>query len=245
MKLKSLLFDDELHVRPPVLLVTVAVFVGYAAVIYLAALIDGVLFLPGPGKGLLNHYGFQATYVTTFIVLINCYYAISYFLRVVSNIGSLLRNEDDLPTGKRIVAPHVHSIFLRGKWKFMLVLFIIIGCLGAIVIFRQLNAPEQFWGNDVFNAKQYKWSYLAANAALLFAWGVVYPVAGFFAIHITLSSEIIIQRLHSKGVLWINFLHDDGCCGMAKFGTLNFQIMLLYLWPAIAIVCLSLTHSQT
>lgn len=46
-------------------------------------------------------------------------------------------------------------------------------------------------------------------------------------------------------MLRLDFLHVDRCGGMSRFGTLNFLVMLIYVWPFGAMYVLHLTHQYT
>lgn len=240
----KLVFDAEMKPRPMFIGAVVACFVIYALLIYLASWADGTLILPGTGRGLLVHYGFQATYLTSAFVLINLVYVISLFIRLLKGIEQFVEPGCRPSLVAGIVSPHLDSIGLNSKWRRVLWLFAIIGLMGSIAIFRELDDPVKFWGNDVFNAKKYVFGYILANLALAFSWTVIYPAAIFFAIHITISSELIIRRMSEKNILNFDFLHDDNCCGLSRFGTLNFSIMLMYLWPLSAMLALHFTHSK-
>ena len=105
--------------------------------------------------------------------------------------------------------------------------------------------PSGYWGDDVFNAARYPYGFLTANPALLFVWSVIYPVALFAAVHMTVSAEIVGSRLIAAGDLKLDFLNSDRCGGLSRFGTMNALIMLIYLWPCGALFALHLTHRYT
>lgn len=238
------IFDDEMKPRPIFIGLIVLLFSIYAGIIYLGSLADDALILPETGRGLLEHYGFQATYLTSACVLINLLYVISLFARLLKGIDLFVERGRDPALAASIVRPHLQSIGLRSKWRRILWLLMLIGLMSSIVIFKELDDPVSFWGNDVFNAKKYTFGYIFANLSLSFAWAVIYPAAAFYVVHITISSELIIRRMSKKGLLKFDFLHDDKCCGLSRFGTLNFAIMLMYFWPLVAMLSLHFTHSK-
>jgi hypothetical protein len=127
----------------------------------------------------------------------------------------------------------------------MLWLFMLVGAAASIAIFTKLDDPSAYWGNDVFNAKSYRYGYIVANGYLFWLWSFVYPVGFFYALHLTFSMGIIVARLKKRNLLRLNFLHIDKCGGMARFGTLNFIIMVIYVWPFAAIYAFHFTHQYT
>jgi len=239
------LFGDSLRPRPGPAGAVLILYLAWAATIYWAASSDGVLRLPDTGRGLLEHYGFLTCFTAGLLVLLNAYFAVAYFLRVVRDIDQYLVPGADAHVLAEITGPHVESILLKGRWKFMLLLFCVIGVAISFVIFAPLDRPATYWGNDVFNARPYARSYLAANAYLLFLWGLVYPLGLFYVFHIAISAQLIVAQLRRRKLLRLNFLHIDRCGGMARFGTLNVLIMLIYVWMSLAIWPLHLTHQSS
>jgi hypothetical protein len=239
------LFDERLLPRWSIVLGMISTSLLLALVVLAASIADGTLQLPGTGRGLLNHYGFQVSFLAAPLVLLTTYYAVSLFLRILRDLEDLLAPGADISLVRAIVRPHINSIFLRSRWRGMLWLFMFIGIAISVAIFSRLDAPMTYWGNDVFNATNYRYGYLAGNLFFLGLWSLIYPIGFFYALHLTLSMEMIVARLKGKNLLRLNFLHIDNCGGMSKFGTLNFVVMLIYFWPALAVYAFHFTHQYT
>jgi hypothetical protein len=239
------LFTKDLFPRKSICIAVGLVFAAYGGLVVASAAGDKTLHLPFPGRGFLDHYGFQASFLSTPLVLLTTYIAVGYFLRLLQHIDLLVVKGADGKDLGRIIGPRVRSLFLKDKWASALGLFAFIGISISLAIFRHLADPVAFWGNDVFNAIQYPRGFVTANVYLLVTWGVVYPIALFCAIQMTCSIEIIASKLRKEKLLRMDFLHIDKCGGMSKFGTLNLMIMVIYLWPLIAFYALHLTHRYT
>lgn len=239
------LFDGRLLPRLTIVLTIILMTLIWVLGILGASIADDTLWLPAPGRGLLHHYGFQASVLAAPVVLLTTYYALSFFLRVLRDIDDLLVANADISSVRAVIRPHIESIFLRRVWSGFLPLFMFIGVASSIVIFRKLNVPATYWGNDVFNATYYQYGYAVANLFLLFLWGTVYPLGLFYAFHVTLSMEMIVRRLKGLNLLRLNFLHVDKCGGMSRFGTLNFIVMTIYVAPFAAITAFHFTHQST
>lgn len=239
------LFTEDFRPRNARCVGLLTIYGIFAALIFGAATTDHVLRLPTPGRGLLDHYGFQACFLSSPLVLMTTYVAVACFLRALGGIDALLKPGVDQLYVTRIITRQICSLFTKDIWRSTLGLFIFIGMSVSIAIFRQLSDPVAFWGNDVFNALRYHYSFIVANLFLFITWGLVYPVAFYAAIHMTISVERIIAQLKSECLLRLDFLHVDRCGGMARFGTVNFMIMLIYLWPLGALYALHLTHRYT
>jgi hypothetical protein len=240
-----LLFDERLLPRWSIVLGIISASLVWALVVLGASIADGTLQLPGTGRGLLNHYGFQASFLAGPLVLLTTYYAVSLFIRILRNIDDVLVPDADISLVRAIIKPHVNSIFLRAQWRGILWFFMFTGLAISIVLFSKLDAPSTYWGNDVFNATKYRYGFVAGNLFFFGLWSVVYPVGVFYALHLTLSMEMIVARLKRRNLLRLNFLHIDNCGGMSRFGTLNFVIMLIYVWPATAVYAFHFTHQYT
>ena|SRR5947209_8330186 len=199
------LFDAKLYPRPSVILLLAVIILLWALAILAASIHDNTLHLPSPGRGLVDHYGFQATFVVAPLMLVTCYYAVSHFLRLLKKLDNILVENADAATVHAIIKPHLDSLFLRGDWKYGLLLLMIIGMAGSIWIFRKLDAPDHFWGNDVFNATAYSYSFIAANSYLLVVWSLVCPIVIFYVIHVSASAEIIVARLRKRGLFRLTF----------------------------------------
>jgi hypothetical protein len=236
------LFNQRLKPRLSVTLSFVVVLLTWALAIVGASIHDENLHLPVPGRGLLDHYGFHATFVVAPLMLATCYLAISRFLCILRDLDEVLVPGAEASIVRGIVKPHIDSLFLRSDWRYALLLMMIIGLAGSIWVFRKLDTPQDFWGNDVFNAMAYPYSFFAANAYLTVVWTIICPVVIFYVLHITASTEIIVARLRKRNLFQLNFLHIDNCGGMSAFGKLNFLIMLIYIWPFGAFYALSITH---
>jgi hypothetical protein len=244
-RLGSLLFTRELRLKKSIFVVVIGTFGIFGLLIFEAAKADHALRLPPPGRGLLNHYGFHACLISAPVVFLTVYTAVGYYLRLLSRIDIILTPDADQKHVAEIIAGHVRSLFLKDSWRGTLGFFVFIGAAVSIAIFRQLNDPVTFWGNDVFNAAHYRHGYIAANLFLFVTWSLIYPTAFYSAIRMTISIERIVNQIKKEGLLKLDFLHIDGCGGMAKFGALNFTIMLIYLGPFGALYALHLTHRNT
>jgi hypothetical protein len=243
-RLGKRLFDQRMLPRKSVVVGIVVISLAWVPLITWASVEDHTLRLPGVGAGLLNHYGLQVSVLAAPLVLLTTYFAVSYFIRIFQNIDELLTPTADISVVREIIRSEFDSLFLLGTWRNMLWLFMFIGAASSIVIFSRLSAPKEFWGNDVFNATYYRYGFVATNSFFFWLWSVVYPVGVFYALHLTLSTSVIITRLQNRNFLRLNFLHPDRCAGMSKFGALNVMIMLIYAWPSAAAYAFHFTHQN-
>lgn len=242
---QSHVLSESGGIRPIVASAIFMFFAFWAVAIFYAARLDGTLELPEDGRGLLVHYGFMACLLSAPLVLVTTYLAISQFFRILGQLDEIVRPGTESETINSIVGPHVRSLALHSRWVLMLVFLIFIGIAVSLTIFKELDEPTEFWGNEVFNAEKHPYGYWTANSFLLLLWGLIYPIGIFFGVHLTMSAELIVAGLRKRELLQLDFLHTDRCGGMAKFGTLNFVTMLIYFWPLCVAGTLHYTHSAT
>lgn len=247
----SRLFTQNFYPKPTYVIGVCSCFLLWGACIYWGAEKDGVLHIPAPnlwtpaGKGLCEHYGFQMAFLSGPLVLITLYYAVSLFLRIANRLSARMKEGIFSLDAHDLLQNQINSLLLRSKWRYMLYLLMIVTFAYSLIIFKKLDNPVNYWGNDVFNACAYPWSYYIANAYLCFLWWIIYPLGVFYGFHITYSAGKMAERFHKLGLIKLDFLHTDSCGGMAQFGQLNTLIMVIYIWPICAVWALSITHTST
>jgi hypothetical protein len=243
-RLGRALFTEDLKTRKSIWGGVIVLFGGLGLLIFKGTQADNALLLPAPGRGLLNHYGFQFCFLSAPFILLTSYMAVACYLCLLSRLDILLDPKTSQKQVTQFITGYLNALFSKNKWGGALGLFIFIGAGFSIITFRQLNNPQVFWGNDVFNAVRYHHGYIWANSVLFITWSFIYPIAFYSAICITISIERIVDHLRKEGLLKLDFLHVDQCGGMAAFGTLNLVIMLIYLGPFTSLYALHVTHKN-
>jgi hypothetical protein len=220
------------------------IWLVWGVLIFRAAEYENVLWLSAGGRGLLEHYSFWASFLVGPTILTLTRQARDYFLRF-----SLLAVEQHATdSGKTIIWDEISPAAERSRRSlslyFILLFLIMLGVAFSASAYSKLRDPLQFWGNDVFNSRNYRLSSLAANSYLTALWSIVYPVAAFHLIQTAVSVQRVVQEATQRDVLRLDLLHPDGCGGLAQFGNLNMKLVFLHLLPAVPIVMLYFTHEK-
>jgi hypothetical protein len=217
----------------------------WGAAIVGAAAYDSALVLHGPhGRGLLQHFGFQAIFLSGPILLVGTY---TFQMGFIDSLQRLLRRQPTYHESSTIqseIQSLVGPISIHSIWGQCFLLFSTIGIIFTFIRLRWLEDPFAFWGNDVFNAQHFLASYLVSGSFLLVLWGGVYPFVVVRVLHTTILALFIVPHAIDKGVLRLDLLHPDGHGGMTRLAGINAYITTIYAVPAMVLVLLYITHDR-
>jgi len=211
---------------------------------YLGALTDNTLFMANNGKGLFQHYGVWAFYITNPIIFLLILVILKRFYNIVSNVKNYLKDKKIDKKINTLCIKNIDSIFLRNKNKYILYLMHIVGVMFSIVNIFQTIEPVKIFGNDVFDSFPYFWGFLANKIHLSFVWSYLYPITFFIILHVTISIMIILKYIYKNNLLKLDVFSSDGCGGISEFGTLNMYIMLIYALLFSVMISLAITHTN-
>lgn len=217
----------------------------WGAVIFCAAAYDGALVLPSPGRGLLQHFGFQAIFFSAPILLIGTHYArisLKNSVRHLFERQQMYEGSGSIETQVAALAEPIRSQF---RSYYIIIILGVVGSLFSLLRFRQLSDPQAFWGNDVFNARYYLASYIATNAFLFTLWSIVYPIMLVQMVRTLATGLFIVPRSIAGGALRLDLLHPDGHCGLTRLTGINTSLTGIYVIPASVLLLLYLTHERT
>lgn len=205
---------------------------------------DGTFYLSGDGRGLLEHYGVWAFFLTTPVLLVLTLYILSKFVNLINNIKDYTL-EKRIPRGLKVVINRcINSLSLNSKTKYILILFMIVGFFFSIVNIMQTLDPKKTFGNDVFDAYPYIGGYITNKMFLGFLWTVIYPIIFYVILHVTFSMILIMRYMYNKKILHVDFFNKDNCAGITQLGVINTLIMLIYLNYSKILFWLFYTHKN-
>lgn len=216
----------------------------FGVIIYLGAYLDDVLTIDGPGRGMWEHYGFLASYLTAPVIAGATYWSYLLFERAIRELPWKHGNSELATAGKQELDYHLRSMRLRGRWVALLVFLIIIGAITTVSIFSQLPNAEVYWGNPVFNSPDHTLSFVLANACFVVIWIILYPSSLFYTAHIAISMEMIVEKGARRHALELDVLNLDGCGGLARLSVLNLLLMVPTLCMGAAVVAMFMTHER-
>ncbi|MAC45265.1 MAG: hypothetical protein CMI12_00220, partial [Oceanospirillum sp.] len=140
--------------------------------------------------GLLEHYGIMTILVTDPMLILSASYAHYRFLAAFHKLPvSRKVNMDD------ILRDHLERLSMKGRARFFYFLLFFIGLIAWVNNINQTIEPIQYYGNNVFDSKQYWHGFLANKLNLFVSWVVVYPLSFFFIIFLGLSTWQILKEL--------------------------------------------------
>jgi len=214
------------------------------SLVCLGVYLDGTWNMGNAGKGLVQHYGFWAQCITTPIIAIltgatlNCFLSTMHSLEKYSTSGELPR---DL---RRMINKEILSISLRRRSRFLLYLMMVTGLCFGILNVRQTMDPKAIYGNEVYDSISHTFGFVLTKPFLFFNWALVYPIAIFLIVHVTISMVRIRNYMCSNELLRIDFFHPDNCGGVSVFGDINTYIMGVYINFFAVLIALDLTHER-
>jgi hypothetical protein len=212
-----------------------------------AAAHDSVLLLPNLGhhpRGLLQHFGFQAIFLSGPVLVVGTYYVRRDFIRSLQRLLERQPTYEKSATFRSEILSLAGPISLWSVWGRCLGFLCLIGGTFSFVRLRELSNPVLFWGNDVFNASEYYASYIVTNSFLSVLWCAVYPIVALQIIHTTVMALFIVPKSISNRALRLDLLHPDGHAGMTGLAKINAYITTLYAVPAVVFSLLYMTHDR-
>ncbi|HKR02258.1 MAG TPA: hypothetical protein VJT09_16390 [Pyrinomonadaceae bacterium] len=215
--------------------------------ILVACWIDGTLRMQDQGKGLTQHYGYWVIFVTTPVIFFLTLHLLDTFLNAIRNIDnycvdltSELRTRVD-----KLVQRHIRSLSLRSRSVWILVFIVVILLFWWLVNVIKTTSPFETYHHDVFDASTHRFGFYTAKVYSLLFFSLVYSVAIFVALHITVSMISILKFLNRHKILRIDLFHEDNCGGTSKFGNINLMILGIYANFFAVTYAMYMTHRQT
>jgi hypothetical protein len=146
---------------------------------------------------------------------------------------------------QRLIQRHVKSLSLRSETAWILLFIMVVLLLCWVLNIVKTISPVDTYGHDVFDGYSHRYSFYAAKAYVLIVFTLVYSMALFVSLHVTISLISILKFLCRNEILLINFFHADNCGGTARFGNINLIILAIYGNFFAIIYAMYQTHRQT
>lgn len=214
-------------------------------IIVFASFLDGTLYMAKGCRGLLQHYGFWGWVLTTPVIIYLAIASLGRFRAILVDIDIYSTSGSAPPDLERVIRSHIRSLSLKGRSRWMLFLFSLIGLLFTVVNIRSTLEPLATYGNLVFDSPPFWRGFVLTKFYLLGLWTLVYPPILFLAIHLTWSLVSILRHMCKHDILRIDFFHSDNCGGVSGFGTVNAYILAIYSCIFIVVAALHETHRNT
>jgi hypothetical protein len=212
-----------------------------------AALVDGSWSLPDDGKGLTQHYGFWAYFITTPVILALTWTLTDEFVRYIGNpsLYTVPPSSNDRQRLSSLVRIHVRSLRLQSWSKSIIAFAMMAMLLWWVVNVVETLRPEGVYGHDVLDAYRHPAGFYLAHIYTLFVFVDVYAQAIFLVLHVTISLIAVLRYLNRFDLLRVDFFHQDKCGGVSEFGRLNLLVLAIYANWFIVIYAMYLTHRHS
>lgn len=213
----------------------------------IACWIDGTWRMEGAGKGLSQHYGFWTIFLTTPVIFFLTTHLLDRFIQAVRQIDNYCTDMVDQTRGQvdKLVRRHTRSLLLH-SWSVWLLVFVMLVLLfwWLFNVIKTIS-PFETYHHDVFDSYAHPYGFYAAKFYSLLVFTLVYSVALFVALHVTVSLISILRYLSRNNILRINLFHEDNCGGTSKFGNINLLILGIYTNFFAVMYAMYMTHRTT
>ena len=220
-----------------------AILLMQGAVLCTAAGLDHALWLSGKGIGLLEHPGIPTILFADAASLALLGLAARRFLRLPGRLP--VTSEPANRRYLRQVIAHGRSIILlRGRAGALYVFGVGIGTLFWVQNAIQTRDALAFYGHDVFDSSEHRFSYVTFRLVLWGSWGVLYPyvTVAFFGISGTLYRAT--ATLARRGRLEYRLFHPDRSGGFATIGDISFAAIMTVLVLYVSLAVVMVTHHK-
>jgi hypothetical protein len=209
--------------------------------------LDDTLELAMDGKGLSQHYGFWAIFVTTPLILILSSVLIERFMATVTHldlyfVGSGADTKVQLDC---LIDRLVRHISLRSRSSTVLILLSLVFAGFGVHNFLMTTDPMVTYGHDVFDAFKHPYGFFVTKVYVLLVFTIAWSIAAFLATSVTFSMVTLLKFVSRHRILQINVFHSDNCGGTSRFGTLNLLVLALYACLLTVPFAMFLTHKHT
>jgi hypothetical protein len=209
--------------------------------------LDDTLELPIDGRGLSQHYGFWAIFITTPLILILSSVLLERFVAMVAHLDVyLVESGPDTKTQlDGLVDRLVNHVLLRSWSSTLLILLSLVFAGSAVHNVLMTTDPLVTYGHDVFDASKHPHGFLATKIYVFLVFTIAWAIAIFLATSVTFSMVALLKFVTRHRILQINVFHSDNCGGTSRFGTLNLLVLALYTCLLTVPFAMFWTHRRT
>jgi hypothetical protein len=221
--------------------------IGLHALFPILALIagdyDNSMFLPGAGRGVVEHYGFHALFLSAPVLL----YLTCRILKALAKIIS-----DPLPW----LSPNASAALVSlqrslqdfamcrlDKYKGLLLLMRTVGVFAVVANAASTRYPVTIYGQDVFDSSRHALGYLTGRVFLAYYWIYLLPLIAYFALVAMYVAIRIASFVDQLPEYEIRCFASDGCGGFRALGRL--MTLVVYLWVPIVFIVIALLETHT
>jgi hypothetical protein len=207
----------------------------------LAGISEATLHLSGGGRGVLDHYGFHALFLSAPVLT---WMLSAFVLRLVAIIADATWFEGSL-NAKKLQDELVKLATGRDRrGAILLALMRSVGVAAAIANASSTRYPLLVYGQDVWDSIHHPTGYVVGRAFLTYYWVYLLPLVAYFAAIATYATVRIALLVEESSDHELRCFAADGCGGFRALGSLMTAVVYMYVPIVIVVVALSHTHTN-
>jgi hypothetical protein len=208
-----------------------------------ASVFDGTFFESSPVKGLLHHYGILAILITNPLLIISVAAANFQYRRT---LATLPVTADARKNIVRHLRPCRAALLGRGRAHELTYLFLVLfSILCWLINVQQSYDPKTFFGSDVFDSAKHLWGFISVKLLLFVTWVILYPIATFTTLWLTVASKRISTfLLTNKAARHLNVVHPDKSYGLRNLARLHSWLLAQFFIAAMVAFWVTVTHTK-
>lgn len=210
----------------------------------LAGVTENTLHLPRGGRGVLDHYGFHALFLSAPVLT---WMLCTFVLRLVAVTSetSWFGGSDRNPAAKDLQDELVGLLARDRRGATFLALMRAVGVAAVIANASTTRDPVAVYGQDVFDSIYHSAGYVIGRVFLSYHWVYLLPVLFYFAGIATYATVRIAGLVANCDERVLRSFASDGCGGFRALGSLMNSIVFMYLPIVAIIVAVSHTHANS
>lgn len=212
-----------------------ALIAGYA---------DRTMYLPGRARGVLDHYGYHALFLSAPVLVYLLCRTLTALAKIISDPMPWLsqRASSALRALQRELKDAATCRSPRAKG--LLLLFRTVGVFAVAANASSTRYPEIVYGQDVFDSSKHLLGYVAGRVFLAYYWVYLLPLVAYIAavsVAIAFRLARFVDELPDYDV---RCFASDGCGGFKELGRLMTLVVYLYVPIVVVLVALMETHTN-
>jgi hypothetical protein len=206
---------------------------------------EGTLYLVQQGgRGLFEHVGWWAQYLSCPILVIFALQVIRSFATILVDPRFVGPRETDLDPRTIQTALLRRCCGETGSAKRQIAELIALGGASVIINLQTTRTAIAVYGEDVWDSSLHQCGYWIGKLFLLFEWAYLLPLLAFVAFSIGAAIHYVVKRAVTGKVPQLSVFAADGCGGYSPLGQLMLQIVYLDVPIMVTIVCFHFTHNR-
>jgi hypothetical protein len=221
----------------------IALHAAFPLLAFVAGWADDTTKLLPRGRGVVEHYGFHALFLSAPILAFLAWRVATAMALIISQpfqAMGVIRSAESvrLQNGLEDVA-----LCRKPKMQVLLALMRFVGIVAVVANAASTRIPESVYGQDVFDSSSHALGYLAGRLFLGYYWIYLLPLVAYLAVSAIVAAVRIAAYVDDLPDYEIRCFASDGCGGFKELGRL--MTLVVYVWVPIVAVVIALMETHT